>query len=171
MRISINREIFAVGGRVKKVSIISLALLVACDAPVDNSSLDNFGSTWSQAYEAGDFASMRNLYEADARLMTRHQPAKVGVDEILSYFENSRKSGAKAEITFEYEEEIIDGDYAFKISKWWLESPQAVGEPARDSGRSLVIFKRGNDGIWRLWRDIDNHTPDVTFDTKPENRK
>ena len=151
----------------KKLSIIVLVLLTACQAAPDNSSLDNFGAAWSEAYEAGDFQSMRDLYEPDARLMTRDQPAKNGINEILAYFENSRESGATAEITFDYEEEIIDGDYAFKIAKWWLESPQAIGEPVQDSGRSLIIFKRADDGIWRLWRDIDNNTPDVTFDTKP----
>jgi len=153
----------------RKLFLISVGImLAACQAAPDNSSLGEFGPKWRAAYESGDFNSMRDLYEPDARLMTRHKPAKNGVDEILAYFEASRKAGARAEITFDYEEEIIDGDYAFKVAKWWLESPQAVGEPVRDSGRSLVIFKRGNDGTWRLWRDIDNHTPDVTFETKPE---
>ncbi len=148
--------------------ILGAVLIASCQGALDNSSLAEFGQKWSAAYESGDFGSMRDLYEPDARLMTRHQPAKNGVDAILAYFESSRKAGAKADITFDYEEEIIDGDYAFKVAKWWLETPQAVGEPVRDSGRSLVIFKRGDDGIWRLWRDIDNHTPDVTFENKPE---
>lgn len=134
----------------------------------ENKSLEEFGPKWQAAYQSGDFASMRDLYEPDAWLMTRHQPARKGIDEILAYFKASREAGATAEITFDYEDETIDGDIAVKVSKWWLESPQAIGEPVQDSGRSLVIFKRGQDGIWRLWRDIDNHTPDVTFASKPK---
>jgi len=143
-----------------------LCLTIAgCSGPAeqDNSSLEDFSSQWRRAYEAGDFDSMRNLYEPDAWLMTRHQLARKGVDEILSYFKTSRTAGAKVTITFDYEDEVIEGDLAVKVAKWWLDSLQAVGEPIRDSGRSLVIFKRSEDGIWRFWRDIDNHTPDVTF--------
>lgn len=125
--------------------------------------LADFTDRWRAAYEAGDFEAMRDLYEPDAWLMTRHQPARKSRDEILTYFKTSRQSGAKVSIKFEYEDETTDGEYAFKIAKWWLESQQATGEPIRDSGRSLVIFKRGPDGMWRLWRDIDNHTPDVKF--------
>ena len=98
--------------------------------------------------------------------MTRHQPARKGREAILDYFKSSREAGSTAEITFDYEDETINGDIAVKVSKWWLDSPQAIGEPVRDAGRSLVIFKRGKDGLWRLWRDIDNHTPDVTLESK-----
>ena len=136
------------------------------DSRKDNTSLKEFSAKWREAYQSADFESMRDLYEPDAWLMTRHQPARKERDEILAYFKASRHAGAKAEITFQYEDEFIEGDIAVKTAKWWLESPQAIGEPVRDSGRSLVIFKRGSDDIWRLWRDIDNHTPDVTFETK-----
>lgn len=149
------------------LSVLMLASVGACTpeakAPQDNSSLDEFGPKWQAAYQAGNFDSMSDLYEPDAWLMTRHQPARKGREAILEYFKSSREAGSTAEISFEYEDETINGDIAVKVSKWWLESPQAIGEPVRDAGRSLVIFKRGDDGIWRLWRDIDNHTPDVSL--------
>lgn len=138
------------------------------DLATERAGLDAFSTKWAAGYGAGDFESLRDLYEPDAWLMTRNQPARKGVDAILAYFAESRVEGSKAVISFEDEDETIDGDYAFKVAKWWLESPQAIGEPVRDSGRSLVIFKRGKDGVWRLWRDIDNNTPDVNFDNKPE---
>ena len=150
--------------------VLAFASLSACtpstSASQDNSSLDDFGPKWQAAYQAGNFDSMRDLYEPDAWLMTRHQPARKGREAILDYFKSSREAGSTAEITFDYEEETINGDIAVKVSKWWLDSPQAIGEPVRDAGRSLVIFKRGKDGLWRLWRDIDNHTPDVTLESK-----
>ena len=147
--------------------LLFLALLPACaerlSAEADIAALEAFSTQWREAYQSGDFGSMADLYEPDAWLMTRDQPARKGRDAILEYFATSRQSGATASIVFEREERTIDGDYAFQIARWWLESPRAVGEPVRDAGRSLVIFKRGSDGGWRLWRDIDNNTPDVTF--------
>ena len=130
----------------------------------DMAGLDVFSVAWLAAYQSGDFEAMRDLYEPDAWLMTRDQPARKGVDAILAYFASSREIGSTATMTFETESVDIDGDYAFKTALWWLNSPQAVGEPLTDSGRSLVIFKRGSDGKWRLWRDIDNNTPDVAIE-------
>ncbi len=130
--------------------------------------LDAFSVRWRAAYEAGDFGAMNDLYEPDAWLMTRGQPARRSREAILAYFAASREAGARASIVFETEEITVDGPYAFKIAKWWLESPEAVDEPVRDSGRSFVIFRRGADGNWRLWRDIDNNTPDVSFAARPE---
>lgn len=152
-------------------SLIGLFLTACVTNPSGNISEDidglaQFSENWAGAYAEGNFDKMRDLYEPDAWLMTRHQTARKGVDEILAYFAASRAKGGKADIQFEDEDETIDGDYAFKVAKWWLEVPTAIGEPVRDSGRSLVIFKKGSDGIWRLWRDIDNHTPDVTFDNQ-----
>ena len=148
-------------------ALIALALAACASAPpspeADLDALEAFSAEWRAAYQSGDFDAMADLYEPDAWLMTRDQPARKGRDAILEYFATSRQSGATATIVFDREERTIDGDYAFQIARWWLESPRAVGEPVRDSGRSLVIFKRGDDGRWRLWRDIDNNTPDVTF--------
>ena len=133
----------------------------------DEAALDAYSASWRAAYQTGDFDALSDLYEPDAWLMTRDQPARKGRDAILAYFKASRQPGSKAVITFESENTVIDGAYAFKIALWRLESPKAVGEPLRDAGRSLVVFKRGKDGKWRLWRDIDNRTPDAPLAAVP----
>jgi len=157
----------ATGFRRSGIGLWLLAVVTACAArpsvEADLKALEAFSTQWRTAYQSGDFDAMADLYEPDAWLMTRDQPARKGRDAILEYFAASRQSGATATIVFEREERTINGDHAFQIARWWLESPRALGEPVRDSGRSLVIFRRGNDGKWRLWRDIDNNTPDVTF--------
>ncbi|MEM0986566.1 MAG: SgcJ/EcaC family oxidoreductase [Pseudomonadota bacterium] len=154
-------------GRLAGVVALSLMVLASCETrpPLEDdlAALGAFSTSWRAAYQAGNFESMADLYEPDAWLMTRNQPARKGREAILDYFRTSREAGGEAVIVFEREERTIDGDYAFQIARWWLESPEATGEPVRDSGRSLVIFKRSADGRWRLWRDIDNNTPDVTF--------
>jgi uncharacterized protein (TIGR02246 family) len=128
---------------------------------VDIDALDQLSQNWRAAYEEGDFAVMEDLYEVDAWLMTRHQPARKGRDNIISYFKAARLSGAKAQIKFEPEQIEFDGDYAFKTAYWWLSVPRANGTTLEDSGRSFVVFRRGFDKKWRIWRDMDNNTPDV----------
>ena len=146
-----------------------LLLIVFCivspvSANDDLAALDQLSEDWRSAYEAGDIEALRDLYEPDVWLMTRDQPAKKGREAVLAYFAAIKASGNKGDIKFDYEERTIDGNYAFNIAKWWLVVSGPGGEEVfRDSGRSFLVFKRGDDDRWRIWRDMDNHTPDVVF--------
>ena len=131
----------------------------------------DFSQEWKSAYENADFDALRDMYEPDAQLMTRDRPAKKGVEEIIEYFKTSRQSGSKFEIEFENESGHLDYPYYFQVSKWWLRGTNADGIEFQDSGRSLVIFKKRNEhSKWRIWMDIDNRTPDVTIENKPEDK-
>ena len=135
----------------------------------DVAALDAFTVDWKAAYEAGDFGALSDLYETDARLMTRHTPAFSGRDAIIGYFAAAKASGGSANISFDLEERVIDGDYAFETAKWRLVVTGENGAVRfRDAGRSFLVFKRGDDGKWRVWRDMDNHTPDVPIETAPQ---
>ncbi|MEL7029397.1 MAG: hypothetical protein AAGL49_09340, partial [Pseudomonadota bacterium] len=95
-------------------------------------------------------------------------PAKVGRDAIRSFFEQGAGSGATVSMVFDYEDVTIEGDWAFLTSKWWLTAvAPGAAAPFQDAGRSFIVFKRGEDGAWRVWRDIDNHTPDVAVGQPP----
>lgn len=115
------------------------------------------GARWSALYSAGDFQAMRALYEPDAWLMTEGAPAARGVDAILAHLAQSRSKLSDARFAFEPERIDVDGDTAYLISKYWLlrDGKPPVG------GRSMLVYKRGPDGEWRIWRDIDNMAPDI----------
>jgi uncharacterized protein (TIGR02246 family) len=145
-----------------------LWLAVAAPAPqtADEAAILAFGDRWRAAYEAGDLDALADLYEPDATLYTRHRPAKRGRDEILAYFEAAKASGAEASIRFAPEAVEVDGSYGFLTALWWLTVTPPGGEPIMDAGRSFLVLKKGEDGAWRVWRDMDNHTPDATPDDK-----
>ncbi|MCG8440189.1 MAG: DUF4440 domain-containing protein [Caulobacterales bacterium] len=146
------------------LALVSTDAAVADDPDTDAAALIQFGETWRDLYAKGDLTALMELYEPDAWLMTRHQPAKRGPEAIGDYLQSTIDSGAEASIAFDYEEVTVDGDYGFIISKWWLEiQPLDEADPVRDAGRSLVILKRGGGDQWRIWRDIDNHAADVTW--------
>lgn len=158
-----------------RILLLILAMFIAgcqatakVDIEAEKAKLAAFGDEWRAAYEVGNFDALENLYEYDAWLMAADKPARKGIDEIMTYFKTSRASGAKASIVFENESRIVDGNYAFETAHWWLEFPRKDGESYLSSGRSLLVFKRGDDGKWRVWRDIDNHTPDVVFKDRPQ---
>jgi len=142
--------------------VIAASINFALAKSGDDNAFEEFAARWQAAYKAGDMSALEALYEPDAKLMTRHQSAKVGRQAILDYFAEVQSGGGEASIDIEPEEIVVDGDYAFETSKWFLTfSPGDGGANFHDAGRSFIVFKRGDDGAWRIWRDIDNHTPDA----------
>jgi ketosteroid isomerase-like protein len=113
---------------------------------------------------------MRRLYEPDAWLMTQGAPAAKGVEAILAYLKRNKASGTKASFDFTPELITIDGNRGYLISKYWMTLTRANGEKAEAAGRSFLVFKRGGDGAWRLWRDMDNQAPDVRMEDRPGRR-
>lgn len=93
--------------------------------------------------------------------MTDRAPAQIGADAIVAYLRRFGDSGAKVDFRFEPEDIRVERPYGFVIAKYWM-TAQVPGraEPVKTAGRSLLVYK-WRDGTWRLWRDMDNTTPDV----------
>jgi uncharacterized protein (TIGR02246 family) len=55
------------------------------------------------------------------------------------------------------DEVIVDGNWAFRRATVdWTIAPTAGGKAVRDSGKFIIIYRRGSDGSWRVARDIWN---------------
>jgi uncharacterized protein (TIGR02246 family) len=133
----------------------------AIDSP-DAAALRAHGETWARLYSAGDVDGMADLYEADAWLMTAGVPLLRGRDAILDYFRGRVALPVDARWAFREEDLSIDGDTGTLVSQYWLTvTPKAGGAARSFAGRSLLVYKRGEDGRWRIWRDMDNAAPDV----------
>lgn len=118
------------------------------------------GDAWNAAYAAGDWARLRALYAEDAWLMTDKAPAAKGADAIIAYLRRFRDLGATVTFRFENEDVRIDGKLGTVVAKYWM-TAQMPGRPeVRTAGRSMLIYRRES-GRWKLWRDMDNTTPDV----------
>lgn len=143
---------------------LALALAGCAAAPppsTDAATIAAEGERWNAAYAAGDWTGLRALYADDAWLMTDKAPAAKGADAIVAYLRRSRERGATVRFRFEPEDIRVDRPYAFMVSKYWMTAQLGQREPIRTAGRSLLIYQ-WRDGGWKLWRDIDNTTPDVT---------
>ena len=118
---------------------------------------------WIQSYLAGDLDRLMTLYTEDARVMLHGKPAMQGKSEIREFF---AASIGKAHVTFEIDIERVEihEPVAYLISKYWMSvKPHGSSETMTDVGRSLLIYKRGSDGEWKIHADIDQATPDVTW--------
>lgn len=151
--------------------LAALMLLLASPAALAKPSAEqqiiDHGKTWSALYEAGKIEDMRDLYEPDAWLMTEGAPALKGVDAILAYLRRNKQSGNRVQFSVAPELITIDRNRAFLISKYWMTIDTPANTRIEAAGRSMLVYKRGKDRIWRIWRDMDNKAADVSFADRP----
>ncbi len=150
---------------------IFLGLLSGCasmpDTQSDEAAIRAHAEVWLEHYLGGNIDGLMRLYEPDAVVALHDQPALRGVDQIRSFFAPGM---GKSDVTFELEFEHIEvsGDLAWIVSKYWLRAiTKDSGELYEDAGRSLLVYRRGQDGLWRIAADIDNNTPDVSMQDMP----
>lgn len=143
--------------------ILLLALTIATPSIAKDrkAELAAAGDNWNALYATGDWAALRLLYTDDAWLMTDKAPAAKSADAIIAYLRRYRDLGASVTFRFEPEDIRVDGKVGTVVAKYWM-TAQIPGRPqVRSSGRSMLIY-RWVDGQWKLWRDMDNTTPDVS---------
>ena len=143
--------------------ILLLALTIATPSIAKDrkAELAAAGDNWNALYATGDWAALRLLYTDDAWLMTDKAPAAKSADAIIAYLRRYRDMGASVTFRFEPEDIRVDGKVGTVVAKYWM-TAQIPGRPqVRSSGRSMLIY-RWIDGQWKLWRDMDNTTPDVS---------
>ena len=119
------------------------------------------GSDWNAAVQAQDWKAVRALYADDAWLMTDKAPALRDADSIVAYLRRFADQGAKTSFEFSQEDVVVDYPYGYLIAPYQMTvTIPGREEPIRSAGRSLLIYK-WQDGGWKLWRDMDNTTPDI----------
>jgi uncharacterized protein (TIGR02246 family) len=133
-------------------------------ADSDRQAILDHGHAWSQAYAARDLDRLMALYEPDAWVMLDGQPALKGRDAVRAYFAKAFATPAGSNrIELAAEDVQIIGRLAELISLYRLTvQTDAASAPVVLAGRSLLLYRKGKDGRWRIWRDIDNSTPDAT---------
>ena len=128
-----------------------------------DSPLSAAGVSWAEYYETGDLDGLMTLYMDDVVVALHGQPALFGKEAVREYF-SSRIGKSDAKFELEYEVSEIHGDVAYLISKYWLRAVnKETGYVYKDAGRSLLVYKKGADGQWKIAADIDQATPDVAW--------
>ncbi|HET6362570.1 MAG TPA: nuclear transport factor 2 family protein [Gemmatimonadota bacterium] len=132
----------AVGGRV-----------VAQEVPGEaERAFEEAYAAFSAAYRAGDPAGVAALYADDAFYLAPGDEIDRG--DVGRHFEflSSFEPGAGPVIEFEIVDREVSGDLAYDIGYFTF---RREGQPAEDAprGKFIVIWKRGEDGVWRIHAD------------------
>lgn len=107
---------------------------------------------WMAATKNGDTNAVTNLMTEDA-LFTVPEQQPFGRDEFLAGFKQL------ADMDFDSNSEILEvevfGDYAFSRVRIDISIQPPNGDGIKKQARTLTLYKRGDDGRWRLYRDAN----------------
>lgn len=134
----------------------------------DAEAIRSIGITWKQLYAAGNYAAIPELYTEDTMVMPRGRPRIVGREQLRRSM-GGLAAGRKVDIDVVERELIIDGDVAWFVGDFTVTySPrEGAGPSTTEYGRSLLLFMRGEDGRWRIHRDMDSPAPAPASVAKP----
>lgn len=143
----------------KSTSLAFLTLLIlspaAALAASDSDAIAQGGTSWEQAYNAGDGAAVAKLYTDDAALLPPGGARVDGMPAIADFWNAVIDSGL-ANIDLETTELEFFDDTAIETGYLSGTVPADGGGTTAVAGKFIVIWKRGEDGMWRLHRDIWN---------------
>ncbi len=138
-------------------------------ANTDADAIRAHSHAWVRAFKAGDIAALMQLYTPDAEVALHGQPKLKGIAAIRGYFAPRLKTPPDADFLLKEEGLEVHGRLAIFLSRYWF-TLRADGKTVEDAGRSLIIYRKGADGRWRIRVDIDQASPDVTFPPPPDAR-
>jgi uncharacterized protein (TIGR02246 family) len=114
---------------------------------------------WTEAAKASDAAKITSVYCDDVVLMPPNETSLYGKSEATEWWEEYFESFKVTVLNGTERDVRIIGDQAIELWTYMVAiDPVRGGDRIRDDGRSLTIWKREQDGIWRvaetLWNSI-----------------
>jgi ketosteroid isomerase-like protein len=150
----------------KVMPVLLLALCAAgCapsfDAAAESSKLAQRDADWSSAsFEGKDIEGIVSYWSDDAHVLQPGLPPIEGKTAIRAFVTASLKiPGFKIHWVSEKPVLSPDGKMAYLLSKVETTAPGANGTLQSTHGRSVTVWRRDGDGIWRCVVDISNDAP------------
>lgn len=120
----------------------------------DQADIEDVIATWIRASQAGDVAALADLMTEDVTFLLCGQSPMIGRQKFLEAFKKNlgqfRIEGNPPSI----QQIEVSGDLAYCWSHLSITIRPASGEPMRQAGYILTVFKK-TAGKWRLHRDAN----------------
>lgn len=145
------------------IAIVLLAL-AGCETTNGTGAGDPAGgiaastAQFEAAYNAGDAAGVAALYTEDGAVLPPDAPRIDGREGIQAMWQGFIDAGVTA-LDLATVELSAAGDAASEVGTYALQVPDGKGGKTTLTGKYIVLWQRGADGVWRLRRDIWNGDP------------
>lgn len=128
------------------------------DVQTDEKAIRDLVDAWLVASAEGDHETVLDLMTDDVVFMVPDQEP-FGKEAFKAISEQMK--GFRMEADHEVMELQVLGDWAYLRGRLKITmTPRGGGSPARRSGYTLTLLRRGTDGKWRIARDANLVTPD-----------
>ncbi len=133
----------------------------ALDSAAESSKLAQRDADWSSAaFEGKDIEKIVSYWSDDAHVLQPGLPPIEGKTAIRAFVTASLKiPGFKIHWVSEKPVLSADGKMAYILSNVETTAPGANGTLESTHGRSVTVWRRDGDGIWRCVVDISNDAP------------
>jgi uncharacterized protein (TIGR02246 family) len=121
------------------------------------------GQEWIRLFKGGDIDGLMQLYTPDAQVALHGQKKLVGKEAIRNFFAPALAARPQVEFLLDIETLEVDCNLAHLISKYWYTSRDRSGQVYQDAGRSMLLYRRDDDGNWKILVDMDQAVPDISF--------
>lgn len=133
------------------VSLLGAVLLMAGPARADEvrAAIDAANAKMAADYAASDTKALASAYTEDAVMLPPDATRVVGHSAIETFWKGWIDAGM-TNLTLKSTDVDSSGDLAYEIGEFTLQVPIEGGKPTTATGKYLVVWKRGGDGVWRL---------------------
>ena len=146
----------------KRLLTIVPALLIAHGAALAAESAEEgikaAGAEFEEAFNSGDGAAVGALYTEAAAILPPDGARVDGSAAIAEFWQGAIDAGLK-DLDLQTLEVLDAGDLAVEVGKVSLTTTGSVGKSVPVAGKYIVVWQLGDDGSWRLHRDIWNLDP------------
>lgn len=109
-----------------------------------------------EAFNRGDFDALETLHEESAILMSPDTPATIGgSDAVVEGFRELWEAGWR-NMSLSSVEIGSDGNLAYHVGRVESDIPVGNGDTKRVTGKYVDIYRRGEDGSWKIHLTIFN---------------
>lgn len=147
----------------RAISLSALAFVLALTATTAASAgaredIEAALAKFAEAFNGGDGAGVAALYTEDAALLPPGEARVDGRAAVQAYWQGAIDAGI-SDLTLEAVEVEESGDLAMEVGAFSLAVPGEGDQTTTVFGKYIVVWKKGADGVWRLYRDIWNANP------------
>jgi uncharacterized protein (TIGR02246 family) len=120
--------------------------------------VEEFTRRFESLFYAGDAAAMASFYTRDARLMAEDTDPIQGREAIERFWRATcdRAKAATVRRAIALQEVAASGDLGYALGIVTLSFPKENGQERKVTFKYATIWRRENDGQWRLVVDISN---------------
>ena len=141
---------------VTMLAVPGLALPALAADTDAKAAIEDQNAAFEKAFNSGDADKVASFYAEDAALFPPDSARVDGRDAIGEFWSGAIEGGL-SDLDLKAVEVHQTGDMAVEVGTLTLSAPAAQGEGRSDlAGKYLVLWQRGQDGTWQLYRDIWN---------------